>query len=58
MHVNNWLMASHESFEKMQHRKGGGNGEKIKWKLSEVDTRAVSRGQNELIAISRWWLVM
>ena len=22
---------------------------KIKWKLSEVDTKAVSRGQNELI---------
>ena len=27
----------------------GGDGGKIKWKLSEVDTRAVSRGQNKLI---------
>ena len=27
----------------------GGNCGKIKWKLSEVNTRAVSRGQNELI---------
>ena len=26
-----------------------GDGGKIKWKLSEVNTRAVSRGQNELI---------
>ena len=26
-----------------------GNGGKIKWKLSEVNTRAVYRGQNELI---------
>ena len=24
-------------------------GEKIKWKLSEVNTRAVSKGQNEFI---------
>ena len=30
-------------------RKGGGDGVKIKWKLCEVNTRAVSRGQNELI---------
>ena len=27
----------------------GGDGGKIKWKLSEVNTRTVSRGQNELI---------
>ena len=27
----------------------GGGGGKIKWKLSEANTRAVSRGQNELI---------
>ena len=27
----------------------GGDGGKIKWKLSEVNTRAVSRGQNELM---------
>ena len=27
----------------------GGDGGKIKWKLSEVNTRAVSRGQDELI---------
>jgi hypothetical protein len=26
---------------------GGGSGGTIKWKLSEVNTRAVSRGQNE-----------
>ena len=29
--------------------KSGGDGWKMKWKLSEVNTRAVSRGQNELI---------
>ena len=28
---------------------GGGDGRKIKWKLSKVNTRAMSRGQNELI---------
>ena len=28
---------------------GGRSGGKIEWKLSEVNTRAVSRGQNELI---------
>jgi hypothetical protein len=27
----------------------GGDGEKIEWKSFEVNTRAVSRGQNELI---------
>ena len=33
----------------LQDVKGGGAGEKMKWKLSEVDTRAVFRGQNEFI---------
>ena len=33
----------------LQDRKGEGDGGKIKWKLSEVNTRAVSRGQDELI---------
>ena len=33
----------------MQDRKERWEEGKIKWKLSEVDTRAVSRGQNELI---------
>ena len=28
---------------------GRGDGGKIKWKLFEVNTRAVSRGQDELI---------
>ena len=27
----------------------GGDGGKIEWKLTEVNIRAVSRGQNELI---------
>ena len=27
----------------------GGDGGKVKWKLSEITTRAVSRGQNEWI---------
>ena len=27
----------------------GGDGRKIKWKSSEVNTRAVSRGQNKII---------
>ena len=30
-------------------RKRGGDGGKIEWKLSHVNTRAVSKGQNELI---------
>ena len=30
-------------------KRGGEDGEKIEWKLSAVNTRAVSRGQNELI---------
>jgi hypothetical protein len=33
----------------LQDRKGGGDGGKIKWELSEVNVRAVSRGQDELI---------
>ena len=45
--------APHESFVKVrpegvQDRKGGGMEGKL-WKSSEVNTRAVSRGQNELI---------
>ena len=28
---------------------GRGDGGKFKWKLSEINTRALSRGQNELI---------
>ena len=27
----------------------GGDGGKIKWKLSEVNIRAISRGQSELV---------
>ena len=34
--------------EWVQNRKGGGMEGKL-WKSSEVNTRAVSRGQNELI---------
>ena len=33
----------------LQDRKEGGDGGKIKWKLSEVNTRTVSRGHNKLI---------
>ena len=33
----------------LQNRKGGGDGGKIKWKLSDVNTRAVFRGQDKLI---------
>ena len=33
----------------VQDKKSGGDGGKIKLKLSEVNTRAGSRGQNELI---------
>ena len=39
--------------KRLQERKverRGGDGRKIKWKLSEVNTRAVSRAQNELVA--------
>ena len=36
---------SHQGKEQEEHRSGG----KIERKLSEVNTRAVSRGQNELI---------
>jgi hypothetical protein len=43
-----------ESFGKLppegvEDRNGGGDGGKIEWKLSEVNTRAASRGQNKLI---------
>ena len=31
-------------------QEGGRSGGNIEWKSSEVNTRAVSRGQNELIA--------
>ena len=30
-------------------QEGGRSGGKIEWKSSEINTRAVSRGQNELI---------
>ena len=30
-------------------RKSGGDGGKIEWKSSEINNRAVSKGQNELI---------
>ena len=33
----------------LRNRKGGGDGGNIKWNLSEVNTRSVSRGQNKLI---------
>ena len=33
-----------------RNRKKGGDGGKIERKLSEVNTRVVSRGQNELIS--------
>ena len=33
-----------------QERTGRRDGGKIEWKLSEVNTRAVSRGQNELLS--------
>ena len=33
----------------MRDKKGGEDGGKIEWKLSEVNNRTVSRGQNELI---------
>jgi hypothetical protein len=36
----------------MQDRRSGGDGGKIEWKLSKINTRAVSRGQNELKASS------
>ena len=44
-------MAPRESFEKCHQRRceTGRNEEKIEWKSSEVNTRAVSRGQNKLI---------
>ena len=33
----------------VQDRKSGEDGGKIEWKLCEVNTKAVSRGQNKLI---------
>ena len=46
-------MAPHERVFERYHqgvaKQEGGSEGKIKWKLSEVNTRAVSRGQNELI---------
>ena len=39
---------SHQSTEQKEGRSGGDGG-KIEWKLSEVNTRAVSQGQNEFI---------
>ena len=48
------MMAPHEGLEKCQHRVcetgkvgSGGDSGKIKWKLSEVNIRAVSRGQDK-----------
>ena len=35
--------------EWVQDRKRGGDGVRIEWKIPEVNTRAVSRGQNEMI---------
>ena len=35
--------------EEQEEEKSGGYGGKIEYKLSEVDARAVSGGQNELI---------
>ena len=32
-----------------QEERSGGDGGKIEWKLSEINIRAVSRGQNKLI---------
>ena len=42
------LNKSHQGKEQ-EEGSSGRVGEKIEWKLSEVNTRAVSRGQNELI---------
>ena len=39
-------MAPHVVIEKVRDRK---DGDKIEWKSSEVNTRTVSRGENELI---------
>ena len=36
---------------KMASLERGWDGKKIKWKLSEVNTRAVSRGKNKYIKI-------
>ena len=47
-------MVPHESYgelppEQVQDRKVGGDEGKFEWKSSELNTRAVPRGQNELI---------
>ena len=57
-------MAPPDSFAKMPpewvlERKGsGGDGAKFEWKSSKVNTRAVSRGQNELIGKFKMQQVM
>ena len=58
MYVNTWQRWHHvRVFERCHQgvvRKEGGrrgrDGGKIKWTLSEVNTRPMSRGQNELMA--------
>ena len=35
----------HQGVVRLERGGSGGDGEKIKWKLSEVNNRAVSRGQ-------------
>jgi hypothetical protein len=44
----------------LRDRKQGrvGVGGKIKWRFSEVNSRVVSRGQDKLVASSRWQRVM
>jgi hypothetical protein len=38
-----------QGIARQEAEKGEGLGKKIKWRLSEVNTRAMSRGQDELI---------
>ena len=45
------LEKSHKSGCKSGRGRSGNNGGKIEWKSSEVNTRAVSRGQNKLIGV-------
>ena len=40
---------SHQGECRTGREESGGDGGKMKWKLSKVNTRAGSRGQNELI---------
>ena len=42
------LSKSHQR-KKNEDGRNGGDGGEIEWKLSKVNTRDVSRGQNELI---------